>query len=100
MTLSQLVLATIAMDSNEALHAPRYNKYLHRFATSFHLNLGIRSCDRKTDQKIRIVLDQVDGPMTRWRPIELLSDEPSLRAVSGTRKPQSLEPANPNPWNP
>ena len=61
MTLVILVLGTLPMERSVLLHAPRYYKYLVSFKSSFHLNVGIRSYARKTDQKIRIVCASPDG---------------------------------------
>ncbi len=52
--------------------------------TSFELNLGVRSYDRKTNQKVRIVLAQDYRQITRRRPIELLYEQTGERIVSST----------------
>ena len=78
MTLALLVLGTLPTERPVLLHAPRHYKYLVSFKSSFDLNLGIRSCARKTDQKLRIVCASSDGQITRRRPIVLLYDDSHL----------------------
>ena len=65
MTLLLLVLGTMKCHRPVLLHALRYYKYLAIFKSSFKLNVGIRSYDRKTYQKNTNSCVHRGGPITR-----------------------------------
>ena len=51
LTLDLLDLSSLQMDPPEIQHAPRYSYCLKHISSSFELNVGVQSYDRKTIEK-------------------------------------------------